>query len=73
MPEISRRENFMPIYEYACASCGRIFEKIQRVPEGEFSCPSCGARAERTVSLTSAGASSGGGSTAAGCGSGGFT
>jgi putative FmdB family regulatory protein len=62
----------MPIYEYACASCGRTFEKIQRIPEEGFPCPSCGAQAVRTVSLTSAG-SSPGGATAAGCGSGGFT
>lgn len=63
----------MPIYEYACSSCGRTFEKIQRVPEGDHPCSSCGARAVRTVSLTSAAASPGGGATAAGCGNGGFT
>jgi putative FmdB family regulatory protein len=34
----------MPIYEYRCRKCGRIFEKIQKVEEGGdlLKCPSCG-------------------------------
>ncbi len=38
----------MPIYEYECQECGRIFEKIQRFsddPLTEYECESC----ERTT------------------------
>ncbi len=42
----------MPIYEYRCRKCGKIFEKIQRVDEGgEFlKCPCCGGKPERVLS-----------------------
>jgi len=35
----------MPLYEYACRSCGRRFEVLQRVGEGsaDVRCPACGA------------------------------
>jgi len=38
------REVKMPIYEYRCRKCGEIFEKIQKLNEGEESlmCPYCG-------------------------------
>ena len=35
----------MPIYEYECQECGRVFEKIQRFsddPLTEYECESCG-------------------------------
>jgi len=34
----------MPIYEYRCRKCEKIFEKIQKLNEGEDSlqCPYCG-------------------------------
>ena len=34
----------MPIYEYRCEGCGKVFEKIQRSDQsGEaVTCPSCG-------------------------------
>ena len=36
----------MPIYEYRCRKCGEIFEKIQKLNEGEESltCPYCGGK-----------------------------
>jgi putative FmdB family regulatory protein len=35
----------MPIYEYACAPCGREFEEIvRRSGEAEVKCPACGSR-----------------------------
>lgn len=43
----------MPIYEYQCRSCGRIFEKIQRMGEGgdSIKCPYCGGlRPEKILS-----------------------
>jgi putative FmdB family regulatory protein len=34
----------MPIYEYQCRKCGKIFEKIQKWNEGPDTvfCPQCG-------------------------------
>ncbi len=34
----------MPIYEYRCQKCKKVFEKIQRVGEGgeDLACPHCG-------------------------------
>jgi putative FmdB family regulatory protein len=34
----------MPIYEYACAPCGKTFEEllIRRSDEAEVRCPACG-------------------------------
>ncbi len=34
----------MPIYEYLCQKCGKIFEKIQKLDEGgnSLTCPYCG-------------------------------
>lgn len=60
----------MPIFEYQCHHCGQIIEKIQRRPLTEVPCPSCGKSATKTVSLTSAGASIGGGGCSAPAGSG---
>jgi len=36
----------MPIYEYLCRKCGKIFEKIQKINEGgdHLTCPSCGGK-----------------------------
>jgi putative FmdB family regulatory protein len=36
----------MPIYEYACAPCGKDFEQlvIRRSDEAEVQCPLCGSR-----------------------------
>ncbi len=34
----------MPIYEYACAPCGKSFEElvIRKSDEAEVKCPACG-------------------------------
>jgi putative FmdB family regulatory protein len=36
----------MPIYEYLCQKCGKVFEKIQKMNEGgnSLSCPYCGGK-----------------------------
>lgn len=34
----------MPIYEFACLSCGRHFDRLQKLSEQDpTSCPNCGA------------------------------
>ncbi len=46
----------MPIFEYKCARCGKVFEKLcVRKDENESNdCPSCGSReTERVLSLFS--------------------
>jgi putative FmdB family regulatory protein len=37
-------EESMPIYEYECAACGHLFERIMKVGETEPVCPACGAK-----------------------------
>ncbi len=34
----------MPIYEYKCSNCGKVFDAFQRVGDNgaELSCPDCG-------------------------------
>ena len=47
----------MPLYEYRCESCSRVFESYRRPGEGNEveSCPSCGGKARRErISLFSA-------------------
>jgi putative FmdB family regulatory protein len=44
----------MPIYEYACPSCGREFEELIRGDE-QPACPACGEiRVERQLSVPAA-------------------
>lgn len=43
----------MPIYEYECRKCGKLFEVIQKMDEGgkNLKCPSCGKKGpERIIS-----------------------
>jgi putative FmdB family regulatory protein len=43
----------MPIYEYRCAECGRVFSRLQSMGAGSdgVSCPDChGTDVERLVS-----------------------
>jgi putative FmdB family regulatory protein len=41
----------MPIYEYRCRKCGKLFEKIQKVGEGgdSLKCPDCGGKKPEKV------------------------
>lgn len=45
----------MPIYEYECPRCGKIFEKWGRAADShkEEPCPLCGASSPRVISRTS--------------------
>jgi putative FmdB family regulatory protein len=72
----------MPLYEYSCRGCGRRFEVLQRVgaDHGGVVCPACGSDevAKQFSTFASAVSTSGaampcGASSAAGCGSGGFS
>ena len=55
----------MPIYEYVCEDCHRLFEKIVRKREEAISCPSCGSGRYRIqFSVTAASAKRGNGEAA---------
>lgn len=44
----------MPIYEYQCGSCGKIFEEWQSgFEEREMECPECGGESKRLISHSS--------------------
>jgi len=63
----------MPIYEYACKGCGKVFEEIVLRPsdEAELRCPGCrGRRVAKVMSRPAASAAGGGGGarTRPGCG-----
>lgn len=65
----------MPLFEFTCAKCGRIFEELLSLAEleaGDVSCPACGSP-EVTRDLSSfafGGGSAGGGGGGGGCGAG---
>ena len=43
----------MPLYEFECPACGRVFEELCRtVDTGHAPCPACGRSAPRIVSLS---------------------
>ena len=47
----------MPIHEYACHSCGKVFEAflLRRADEAEVACPECATReVERVISRPAA-------------------
>lgn len=40
----------MPLYEYKCAKCGHVFEKIESLSASTTKkCPKCGGKAERQL------------------------
>lgn len=44
----------MPIYEYRCQNCDKVFEKIERsFEEHTEPCPACGGESQRIISNTS--------------------
>lgn len=48
----------MPIYEYRCESCGKVYEQIRRVSEADrdLECPEClSKRVQRLISAFAAG------------------
>ncbi|MBK6735097.1 MAG: zinc ribbon domain-containing protein [bacterium] len=67
----------MPLYEFTCTKCGKVFEELLSLAEleaGDLECPTCGAR-EVTRDLSTfatSGGEGGGGCRGGGCGTGGF-
>jgi putative FmdB family regulatory protein len=62
----------MPIYEYRCEDCGRVFEMLRRYSDADsdLKCPTCESEdIQRQVSCFAA--SSGSGASTGGCASGG--
>ncbi len=55
----------MPLYEYRCESCRKVFEAYKRLSdEADEACPTCGEKSARMgISLFRAGGSSSGSST----------
>lgn len=44
----------MPIYEYKCSKCGKIFEELQKITDKPLTrCKICNGRVERLVSNSS--------------------
>lgn len=44
----------MPIYEYACPTCGHKFEKLQAMSARGADCPHCEQPARRAISVFAA-------------------
>ena len=44
----------MPIYEYACPTCGHKFEKLQSMSATGADCPHCEQPARRAISVFAA-------------------
>ncbi len=44
----------MPVYEYECSGCKKIFEMQQRIADAPLTvCPECGAEVRKLVSMSS--------------------
>jgi putative FmdB family regulatory protein len=71
----------MPLFEFTCADCGRVFEELLSLAEleaGAVACPACrSVKVERGLSSFASGggdrAAGGGGCRGGACGSGGFS
>ena len=51
---IDRRLCFVPIYEYKCAECGKVFEAFQKMSDAPLTeCKFCRGSVERLISHTS--------------------
>jgi putative FmdB family regulatory protein len=61
----------MPIYEYKCKDCEKVFSKLTFNLNAKAECPEC--KSENTERLISTIASSSGGSNVSSCGSSGFS
>jgi putative FmdB family regulatory protein len=64
----------MPIFEYTCRKCGKVFEKlILRKKVGEIGCPGCGSKKTELMFSAFATASAAPSSSRASCGPSGGT
>jgi putative FmdB family regulatory protein len=39
----------MPIYEFACAACSKVFDELVPMGTTEFTCPECGQTARKSA------------------------
>lgn len=44
----------MPIFEFKCGGCGKIFEKLSKAADRKADCPDCGKKAEKIFSAFNA-------------------
>jgi putative FmdB family regulatory protein len=68
----------MPLFEYECQNCGKVFEELvftSRIPDEEITCPHCGFnKARKRISAPAIGGFSSDSSAGApACGAGGFS
>ncbi|MBN2600484.1 MAG: zinc ribbon domain-containing protein [Candidatus Marinimicrobia bacterium] len=67
----------MPVFDYECKNCGKVFEELvmsSSTPDSDIECPGCGEHNSiRRMSAPSIGGGSSSFSSAAGCGSSGFS
>ena len=66
----------MPMYEYQCSKCGKVYEKLRRMQDADrdLECPYCHAKeVERLISAFATGGGGGGGGSCAPSPSGGFS
>lgn len=44
----------MPVYEYECGACNRVYELQQKVTDAPMAaCPNCGGKVEKLISMSS--------------------
>lgn len=44
----------MPVYEYECGGCDKVFEVQQRIADGPLTvCPECGGEVRKLISMSS--------------------
>ena len=44
----------MPVYEYECGGCEKVFEVQQRIADGPLTaCPDCGGEVRKLISMSS--------------------
>lgn len=70
----------MPLFEFTCAQCGKVFEELLSLAEleaGDVACPACRspevARSLSTFATAGGDGDAGGGCRGGACGAGGFT
>lgn len=58
----------MPIYEYRCQKCGKVYEQVRRMSDADrdLECPEC--RSKKVERLLSAFSTGGGSTPGGGCG-----
>jgi putative FmdB family regulatory protein len=67
-------QTLMPIFEYTCKKCGKVFEKLVLGRNGgKIICPKCGSKKTGQIFSSFATASSGHATPSASCGSSGGT